>query len=73
MSNESTAAVVARIEEQIKGLKKTSDRIEEGIYGNGSKGLKARVVELETKFWVLVALFLSPGIIWGVIALVKGG
>ena len=50
---------IARIEEQVKALTQSTDKILTGIYGNGTKGLKERVKELETKFWIIFIL-LTP-------------
>ena len=50
---------IARIEEQVRTLLITNDKIIRGIYGNGTKGLKERVKELETKFWIIFIL-LTP-------------
>jgi hypothetical protein len=49
---------IARIEEQVKALAHSNDKILRGIYGNGVKGLKERVKELETKFWIVFVLML---------------
>ena len=49
---------IARIEEQVKALTQSTDKILTGIYGNGTKGLKERVKELEVKFWIFFALML---------------
>ena len=49
---------IARIEEQVRALTQSTDKILTGIYGNGTKGLKERVKELEVKFWIFVVLIL---------------
>jgi len=37
-------------------VKKDTDTIMAGVYGNGTKGLKSRVVEIEVKFWIIIIL-----------------
>ena len=49
---------IARIEEQVRALTQSTDKILTGIYGNGTKGLKERVKELEVKFLILFALLI---------------
>jgi len=52
-------------------IDKRLDRIEKGIYGNGSAGLLERIVTLEVKFWILVILVLPisgwavKNMVWG--------
>ena len=43
----------------LKYIKKAIDEVKGAVYGNGSKGLKGRVGELEVKFYVVMLLLLS--------------
>ena len=51
---EKTATLVA----QLKGIKDDTEDIKAAVFGNGSKGLKVKVVILEVKFWILLILVL---------------
>ena len=50
---------IAKLEAQIETLIESNKKIMLGIYGNGNKGLKERVTELEIKFWIIFIL-LTP-------------
>jgi len=71
MATKDEIQAIARLETKVDSLTKKSDLIHEGIYGNGTKGLKARVAILETKFWILVIL-LTPTAVWGLKNLIWG-
>ncbi len=51
-------AVVAVIETKLKEIKSDTTEIRDCLFGNGSKGLKTRVVILEVKFWIIIILSL---------------
>ena len=56
-------AVIAVIETKLKEIKEDTSEIKNCLFGNGSKGLKTKVVILEVKFWIIIILslfFLAP-------------
>ena len=53
---------IAEINVILKEIKETTATIHTGIYGNGTKGLKARVAVLETKFWILIVLLVPVSV-----------
>lgn len=55
----------------IKYMREKIDLLMTGIYGNGTKGLKARVAVLETKFWILIIL-IAPLSVWALRNLIVG-
>jgi len=44
------------IETKLDGIKEDTTEIKDCVFGNGTKGLKARVIILEVKWWVLLIL-----------------
>ena len=54
---------LAEIKKDLKYIKETVGEIKTSVYGNGSKGLKARMIEVEIKYWIILAL-LVPVEIW---------
>ena len=63
---------LAEIKVELSHIKKDTETIMKGIYGNGTKGLKAKVVELEVKFWIIVILLL-PVVGWMIKGIFKCG
>jgi len=53
MSNE---VEIAQIQRDLKYIKEVVTEIKNSVFGNGSKGIKGRVIELEVKFWILFIL-----------------
>jgi len=43
---------------QLKGIKENTEDIKKAVFGNGSKGIKVKVIILEVKFWILLVLIL---------------
>lgn len=54
---------LAEIKKDLKYIKQAVEGIKTSVEGNGTKGLKARMIEVETKFWLILAL-LVPVEIW---------
>lgn len=67
MSNEVDIAV---INQKLDDLKKDTEEIKDSLFGNGHKGLKARVIILEVKFWI-VFVMLIPVAVYGVRMLIQ--
>ena len=61
----------AEMKTDIKYMREKIDLLMTGIYGNGTKGMKARVAVLETKFWILILLIASLSI-WGLKDFIMG-
>jgi len=57
------AVTNAQIKAELEYIKADVATIKTGIYGNGTKGMKARVAILETKFIILFGL-LTPIAVW---------
>jgi hypothetical protein len=56
--SEDLNTAITRIEEQVKHIRETTDDIKQSVYGNGSKGLKTRVIVLEVKTWIILILMI---------------
>ena len=51
-----TETDIAVIKTKLLGIKSDTTDIKNCLFGNGHKGLKARVTVLEVKFWILIIL-----------------
>ena len=49
---------IATMSTQLKGIKENTEDIKKAVFGNGSKGIKVKVIILEVKFWILLVLIL---------------
>jgi len=58
-----TEIELAEIRKDLKYIRETVCEIKTSVYGNGSKGLKARMIEVEIKYWIILVL-LVPVEIW---------
>jgi len=61
----------AEMKTDLKYLRKQIDLLTLGVYGNGTKGIKARVAVLETKYWILIIL-IAPLSLWALRNLIIG-
>ena len=49
---------IIEMKSDLEHIKLTTDEIKSAVFGNGSKGLKTKVVILEVKFWIIIILSL---------------
>lgn len=61
----------AEMRVDIKYMRERIDLLMTGIYGNGTKGIKARVAVLETKYWIIIVL-IAPLSLWALRNLIMG-
>jgi len=53
---------VISLKGEVSNLIKVSNQIDQGVNGNGRKGLKERMSILETKYWILLFIVLAEAV-----------